>query len=95
MIFSLSFILSVVRAHTVNLGFHIFCLKKTNCTEGFATAFFILPDLGAESEDTDSEEETDGLRFISGPMVPPQYNSDQGSYTTLPQSQSRLAKLPP
>ncbi|XP_042868570.1 BRCA2-interacting transcriptional repressor EMSY-like isoform X2 [Penaeus japonicus] len=54
-----------------------------------------MDNLGAESEDTDSEEETDGLRFISGPMVPPQYNSDQGSYTTLPQSQSRLAKLPP
>ncbi|XP_027209396.1 BRCA2-interacting transcriptional repressor EMSY isoform X3 [Penaeus vannamei] len=54
-----------------------------------------MDNLGAESEDTDSEEETDGLRFISGPMVPPQYNSDQGSYTTLPQSQARLAKLPP
>lgn len=54
-----------------------------------------MDDLGAESEDTDSEEETDGLRFISGAMVPQQYNSDQGSYTTLPLSQARLSKLPP
>ncbi|XP_069168829.1 BRCA2-interacting transcriptional repressor EMSY isoform X2 [Procambarus clarkii] len=54
-----------------------------------------LDDLGAESDDTDSEEETEGLRFIQGAMVPQQYNSDQGSYTTLPLSQARLSKLPP
>ncbi|KAG0728649.1 BRCA2-interacting transcriptional repressor EMSY [Chionoecetes opilio] len=54
-----------------------------------------MDDLGAESGDTDSEEETDGLRFIPGAMVPPQYNSDQGSYTTLPLSQARITKLPP
>ncbi|KAK8731641.1 hypothetical protein OTU49_007402, partial [Cherax quadricarinatus] len=54
-----------------------------------------MDDLGAESDDTDSEEETEGLRFIQGAMVPQQYNSDQGSYTTLPMSQARLSKLPP
>lgn len=57
--------------------------------------FLSISDLGAESEDTDSEEETEGLRYIAGAMVPPQYNSDQGSYTTLPLSQARLAKMPP
>ncbi|XP_063870292.1 BRCA2-interacting transcriptional repressor EMSY-like isoform X4 [Scylla paramamosain] len=54
-----------------------------------------MDDLGAESGDTDSEEETEGLRFMPGAMVPPQYNADQGSYTTLPFSQARLSKLPP
>ncbi|XP_050719963.1 mucin-5AC-like isoform X2 [Eriocheir sinensis] len=54
-----------------------------------------MDDLGAESENTDSEEETDGLRYIPGAMVPPQYNADQGSYTTLPLSKARLAKMPP
>ncbi|KAK7072799.1 hypothetical protein SK128_019847 [Halocaridina rubra] len=54
-----------------------------------------MDDLGCEADATDSEEETDGLRFIPGSMVPPQYNADQGLYTTLPQSQSRLARMPP
>ncbi|XP_042223742.1 BRCA2-interacting transcriptional repressor EMSY-like isoform X2 [Homarus americanus] len=61
-----------------------------------STAMFgKMDDLGAESDDTDSEEETEGLRFIQGAMVPQQYNNDQGSYTTLPLSQTRLSKLPP
>ncbi|XP_068226881.1 BRCA2-interacting transcriptional repressor EMSY isoform X4 [Palaemon carinicauda] len=50
-------------------------------------------DLGCESDATDSEEETEGLRFISGAMVPQQYNADQGLYTTLPQSQARIARI--
>lgn len=54
-----------------------------------------LPELGGDSDDTDSEEETEGLRFLPGAMVPPQYNADQGSYTTLPYSHARLAKMPP
>lgn len=58
-------------------------------------SFLSFSDLGAESENTDSEEETDGLRYIPGAMVPPQYNADQGSYTTLPLSKARLAKMPP
>lgn len=52
-----------------------------------------MDDLGAESDDTDSEEETEGLRYISQPMVPHQYNADQGSYTTLPHSQARQARM--
>ncbi|XP_066941820.1 BRCA2-interacting transcriptional repressor EMSY isoform X2 [Macrobrachium rosenbergii] len=59
-----------------------------------ATALYgKMDDLGCESDATDSEEETEGLRFISGAMVPPQYNADQGLYTTLPQSQARIARL--
>ncbi|KAK4311246.1 hypothetical protein Pmani_017239 [Petrolisthes manimaculis] len=54
-----------------------------------------MDELGGNSDDTDSEEETEGLRFLPGAMVPPQYNADQGSYTTLPYSHARLAKMPP
>ncbi|XP_076052935.1 uncharacterized protein LOC143032307 isoform X2 [Oratosquilla oratoria] len=58
-----------------------------------ATAMFgKMDDIGAESDDTDSEEETEGMRFLQGSMVPQQYNSDMGSYTTLPMSQARLSR---
>ena len=41
---------------------------------------------------TDSEDETEGLRFITESMVPRQLNPLQGSYTTIPLSQQKAAK---
>ena len=58
----------------------------------YSKCFIKFLDLGAESDDTDSEEETEGFRFIRGSMVPPQFNMDHGTFQTLPQSQARLAR---
>ncbi|KAB7497920.1 BRCA2-interacting transcriptional repressor EMSY, partial [Armadillidium nasatum] len=51
-----------------------------------------LDEMGADFEVTDSEDETEGLRYIPESMVPQQFNADQGPYTTLPVSQAKLAK---
>lgn len=56
------------------------------------TFYFIFLDVGADFEMTDSEDETEGLRYITHSMIPPQFNSDQGAFTILPLSQGRLTK---